>query len=69
MNDVKCTIPADMLRYTVSALDELAIRQKMQAEKPGVPALAVEELLEQSAKVKKVSDFYFELYMQREGTV
>ena len=69
MNEVKCTIPADMLRYTASALSELAIRKRMAAD--GFPVIngridpAAAELLKQAAEVQKAADFWTDWYMQQ----
>lgn len=69
MNEVQCTIPADVLRYTATALYELAIRQRVQTgrlpDDDGKIHPAAAELLKQAAEVQKMSDFYFELYIQR----
>ena len=69
MSDVKCTIPADMLRFTASALYELAIRQREAAGKfptiDGKISTTASELLEQAAVAWKAANFYAELYQQR----
>ena len=68
MNEVKCTIPAEMLHYTYMALNELAIRQKMAAGYPSAGWDVDPEVRKQVEEAEKASDFYFELYCQREGT-
>lgn len=66
MNEVKCTIPADMLRETSSALMKLARHQRKKAFKfsdEGLDASATETLKE-SAATQTLADFWFERYCQ-----
>lgn len=63
MNKVKCTIPADLLRYTATALTELAIRKRSAANRKPAPEMA--DLLEQAAAVQKAADYFSDLYQQR----
>ena len=69
MSDVKCTIPTDMLRYTASALGELAIRQRIEAIRyPAIDGKVFPDaarLLKQSVATQEAADFYSDLYMQR----
>ena len=61
--EVQYTIPADMLKYTATALYELAIRQRVSAD--GKTAQDAAELLKQAAEVQKAADYYSELYQWR----
>ena len=60
--NVNCGIPVDLLRFTIRALNDLKIRQEMQAEKFGPFDTAADDLLKEAAEVKKAADFYHELH-------
>ena len=72
MNEVN-SIPADVLRYTATALYELAIRQREAAvEYPSIDGELLPEaaeLLKQAAGAQKVADLYLDLYLQRRDSL
>ena len=59
MNDnAKYEIPADRLRFTVWALEELAVRLAEEAAKPGMCDEFVADRLKKLEEVEETADFY-----------
>lgn len=64
MNEVQCTIPAELLQFTVTALTKLAVLLGMAADNPPCTPEAAADLREQEETAKKAAEFCYNLLLR-----